>query len=277
MRVGSHLGLIALLSGTLFCAAAQADPIDISQYNDPSTLHLGPGANTPCAEGGCPIFGPTAPANLVNEVNNIESTGLDIYQESGGAPALANPVLLILAEPNNSVILTGNTVSTASLYAPYPDPVSPKSIPVQFGTTDYGINDPSGFAGLMSSGDIYSFLGVGQKANNSNSFTNWSSAELTMLGTNVTDFGIYVYSLDTNSFAGNDLINVQLSGLPEGAFAVAFGVDTKNKNVYTTPFTQAGLRDLSIPEPSTLSLFAGVLIALVVLRGRRRVRIVALP
>ena len=146
-------------------------------------------------------------------MNNIESTGLDIYQQSNGAPALANPVLLILAIPDNSVTLTNNTVTAASLYAPYPDPRSPSPIAVQFGTTDYGIKDPSGFAGLMSSGDVYSFLGVGKKADNSNSFTNWSAAELAMMDVNVTDFGIYVYSLDTAKFAGNDLIDIQLSGM----------------------------------------------------------------
>jgi hypothetical protein len=269
MRVMSRLGWVVLLSGALFTAAARADPIDTSNFTDPATLHIGPGANTSCAEGSCPIFGPNSPANLVGEVNNIQPTGLDIFQQSNGAPALANPVLLILAIPDNSVTLTKSTVSAASLYAPYPG--SPTSVSIQFGTTDYGIKDPSGFAGLMSSGDVYSFLGVGKKADNSNSFTNWSAAELAMMGVNVTDFGIYVYALDTAKFAGNDLLNIQLSGIPEGTFAVAYGVDIKGQKIYDTPFTQAGLDDHPVPEPSTVALFTGLLMALAVVRGRRRV------
>ena len=185
--------------------------------------------------------------------------------------------MLILAVPDNSLVLTNSTVTAASLYAPYPG--SPTPISFQFGTTDYGIKAGSGFAGLMSSGDVYSFLGV-SGANKSNSFTNWSAADLRMMDTSVTDFGIYVYALDTGKFAGNDLLDVQLSGIPEGTFAVAFGVDTKGKKIYDTPFTEAGLQDIPpapVPEPSTLALFAGLLMALVVLRGRRRVRTGALP
>ena len=108
-------------------------------------------------------------------------------------------MLLILAIPDTDAPLTASTITGVSLYAPYPG--SPTSASFSFGTTAYGIKNAStGFAGDMTGGDIYSFLGVGDKANNSNSFTNWSAAELRMMGVNVTGFDVYVYTLDTSAF-----------------------------------------------------------------------------
>lgn len=253
----ARFGWVVLASGVLFGTAA---------YADPATLHIGPGAGTTCATGGCPIFIGGA---LNNEVNNFDATGLDIYQNSNGAKALVDPVLLILAIPNNTVSLTAGAITSASLYAPYPGSATPVSF--GFGTTSFGINAASGFAGLMTSGDVYSFLGL-TGMNNSNSFTNWSAAELRMAGTKITDFGIYVYSIDTSHFAGNDLLDIGLSGIPEGTFAVAYGEDASGK-AYGTPFTEAGLQDVPvepIPEPSTLVLFASVLLGLLGLQARRR-------
>lgn len=155
IKSSTRFALFAALFTAIFCSGASASPIDITQLTDPATLHIGPGANTACATGGCPIFIGGA---LNGEVNNIGSTQLDIYQNSNGAQALASPVLLILAVPDNSVSLTGGSVTAASLFAPYPGSATP--VPFAFGTTAYGISAASGFAGLMSSGDIYSFLGI---------------------------------------------------------------------------------------------------------------------
>jgi hypothetical protein len=264
------LALAASFGAALFSSPASAGPIDISQLTDPATLHIGPGSNTSCATGGCPIFIGGA---LNGEVNNISPTQLDIYQNSNGAPALANPVLLILGVPNNSVTLNAGTLTGVQLYSPYPG--SPTTVPYSFGTTAYGVNAGSGFAGLMTSGqEVYSFLGI-SGADHSNSFTNWSAAELRMMGVNVSDFGIYAYALDTSGFSGNDLLNIDLSGIPEGTFAVAFGANTQH--IYDTPFTEAGLNDAppvpQLPEPSTLALFGGGLCALFrsgLMRRRRR-------
>jgi hypothetical protein len=82
---------------------------------------------------GCPIF---AGGALNGEENNISSSQLDIYQNSNGAPALANPVGLILGVPDNRV--SASTLTGVPLDAPYPG--SPTAVPFGFGTTAYGIH-----------------------------------------------------------------------------------------------------------------------------------------
>ena len=265
MRTPSRLSWIVALGGVFLCTAARADLID------PATLHIGPGAGTTCAEGGCPLYN--------NEVNAITSGTLDIFQQSnGGGTLLTDPLLLILAVPNAPANLDmSGAVTGASLIAPYPGGAA-ATVSVQFGTTSYNINDPSGFAGTMTSGDVYGFLGGDATAgDNSNNFNNLSTWDSQVLGITATGFGIYVYELQTSGFDANDLLNVSLSGVPLGTFAVAFGEDGNGK-VFDNPFTEAGLETISppphpkqsIPEPSTLALFGGLLLALGGVRSLRR-------
>ena len=124
----------------------------------------------------------------------------------------------------------------------------------------------------MTSGDIYGFLEL--KANNSNNFgnlTTWDAAD----GINATNFGIYVYAFDTNLFAGQDLIDIGLTGVPEGTFAIGFGEDSKGKS-FDTPFTEAGLNDVPfpgaapVPEPSSITILAGGIAALLLVVRQRR-------
>jgi len=269
MRKTSQLSWVLALGGVLFCTAARADLL-----LDPATLHIGPGAGTSCATGGCPLYN--------NEVNAFTPGTLDIYQNandsngnSGGL--LTDPVLLILAVPNAPANLDmSGAVTGASLIAPYPGGTTTSGIGILFGTTNYGISDPTGYAGSMTSGDVYGFLGGDlTHGDNSNSFTNLSGWDSAVLGINATSFGIYVYELQTNQFAANDLLNVSLSGIPQGTFAVAFGESADKNQIYDNAFTEAGLETLSpphpparVPEPSTLALFGALLLALAGVRAR---------
>lgn len=256
-----------------------ASPAWAGTLLDPATLHIGPGANTSCATGGCPIF---IGGSLNGEVNNIaDPTRLDIYQNSNGAPALENPVLLILSVPNTSNTSIGPSPVSASLYAPYDASSDTNSgstsVTITTGTSAYGIaTNAAGFAAFMTSSDVYSILGISH-ADASNSFQNYSAAYLRTLGTPVSNFGIYVFSIDTTAFAGNDLLDITLgSSLPEGTFAVAYGQDSNNNKLYDTPFTEAGMVDqpppVEVPEPASLSMFGAALVALGLMQWRRRGR-----
>ena len=178
---------------------------------------------------------------------------------SGGAPALVDPVLLIFGVPNTTPanLLDGSALSQANIIDDGTGTTT--AIPFSFGTASFGL-DGNGYQGLMTAGqEVYGFLGL-NSANNSNSFTNWSQWDSYINGITADNFGIYVFALDPGNaavtdFAAHDFIDVTVNGIPEGTFAVAYGMDSRGKD-YSTPFTEAGLRDRPprIPEPMTLAL-----------------------
>src|SRR6266487_3241728 len=115
---------------------------------DPATLHIGPGAGTACATG------------CGGDPNIIGTTKLDIYQNSGGAGGLDNPILLILGIANTS----GNFVTggiTDTYINPYPGGTSTAGTASTATAGTYGLKSAvSGdYFGSMTAGqEVYSFL-----------------------------------------------------------------------------------------------------------------------
>ncbi|HVI08109.1 MAG TPA: hypothetical protein VND65_07410 [Candidatus Binatia bacterium] len=196
-----------------------------------STLHIGTGAGTKCAEG-C-----AGDPNLLAGARSVS-----IYQTSNGASTLSQPVVIILGVPSqyDSLMPTMPITKLVSINS-YPGGT------VQTGTFSYaaggtyGLINPisDGYFGTMAAGqDVYSFLGLSH-ANNSNSFTNWSEEDEEYLDLTVTTFSIHVYAL--NADLGPDgLLNVSLvHNVPKGTYIVAYGENGKS---FATPFTEAGLK-----------------------------------
>jgi hypothetical protein len=134
----------------------------------------------------------------------------------------------------------------------------------------------TGFFGAMTNtkgAEAYSFLNL-SGANNSNSFTNWAGADLSINSITATSFGMYVFALTSSAtLDANGLINILFNSgaLPLGTFAIAYGCTTALANpctggdVFSTPFTEAGLTTTgrqSTPEPSSLFLFGVGILAL---------------
>ncbi len=196
-----------------------------------STLHIGSGAGSKCAEG-C-----AGDPNLLAGARSVS-----IYQTSNGASTLSQPVLIILGVPSQyDSLMPALPITKLVSINSYPGgTVKTGTFTYAAGGT-YGLINPisDGYFGTMTAGqDVYGFLGLGH-ANNSNSFTNWSAEDEEYLDLTVTTFSIHVYAL--NADLGPDgLLNVSLvHNVPKGTYIVAYGENGKS---FSTPFTEAGLK-----------------------------------
>jgi hypothetical protein len=259
------LGVAAVVI-VLWSVPASADILD------PATLHLGPGTNAGCT-GNQQITGCGGDPNLVT------GNHVTIYQNSGGADPLIAPQLLFFAVPNDATDLLGatNPIGGVTYTNPFPGGTVTAGSSGAIASGQFGINDrPAGstfFYGNMSSGDIYTFLGLsGPGVDASNNVSNYMSADAS-LGISADNWGIYGFALSGQTLDANGVVDALLSTmLPTGSFAAAYGQG--GGKVYVNPFTEADLLTPTVPapEPSALSLMtlAGAALALVSgLRTRR--------
>ena len=260
-----RLTILALILGLGVSSLALADTIT---EEDPEVLFIGTGTGTPCAGGGCPLYG--------NEVNGIGVSLLSIHENGDGQPQLLSPLLLIIGVPNAPSGSAAPGISSVS-------PLGTGQLGGPSGADAYmgrwGFT--TGFGGTFTSssgGSVYSFLGLVFPASPSESFANWSAAEQYVTGITPTGFGIYVYTLMDTGISGGSTIDISFaSSLPVGTFVVAYGCSQVASDgscrpmgkVFGTPFTQSGL--VITPEADALTLLAfGLVFVGIALRGRRR-------
>jgi hypothetical protein len=217
-----------------------------------ATLHIGFGAGTACAQGcgGDPNLSGSA------------SSSVDIFQNSGGAATITNP-MLILAVPNGNTV---PSIASETDYNPY---------------TGAATGGTVGSASLLSTtapftssstGDVYSALGLVQQGTgtNSDSYVNLQAAE-TANGITATSFTLYEIGI-TSNLGAKGLANVTFgSSLPVGTFAFGYGVSDQT---YSTPFTEAGLitrgkTPPSVPEPTSMLMLGGGLSVIGLLMRKR--------
>ena len=192
-----------------------------AQLLDPSTLQIGSSTS-----------GGLDPVQLGTGVTTVTVTNV-----SNGAGDLNTPWYLILGLVNAS----SDSVKISAING---TPVTP-----------YGFS----FSATMGAGqEAYSQLGLDAGTNNSNSFVNWSGAELSIDGIPATSFGLFAYQINpTLSGGGTDSITFN-SSLPVGTFVIAYGTTgIPPSKAFDTPFTEAGLttgQNHPVPVPSSMVL-----------------------
>lgn len=295
IRTSKWVCCLILLVG-LF--SARLSWADILPGDDPAVLHIGNGVggdtistyNSGCATGGCYLYSPSGSGNP-SEVNGFTNT-VDIYMNSGGAKAQTSPVLLILGVPNDTTgtQLDVSAIQSVDLYHKNNSTLTiTKNVPFTFGdpnNTFHATGGTSGYQGSFTTGgftpvggnfktykgqpDVYEVLNL--TGNGSNNFVNWAGADLQINGINATNFGIYVFAIQTNRFDSWDALNMTFAkDVPVGTMIVAYGQYPNAQtagDAFTTPFTESGIRTRKIPEPGTLSIIGFGLLTIGLLRYR---------
>ena len=260
----NRIGLAAVL---LFLLALVYPP---SQAHAGATLFI---SNPTCSNFTSPNPSPCGnylyPPSSPTEAESIPSNALGILQNSGGASASVNPLLLILGVPNTGSDYSAPAITLSSGTGAIGHVDS-------FGAVFGGSwNTSTGFAGDFTAAfknkkgpsDVYSFMGLQGPTNGSNSFVNWAGADSAVNSITATEFGIYVYELentDINTSGGKQTVTVNFaSSLDKGTFAVAYSQDGfALGTIFDTPFTEAGLTTSGktpppppqVPEPGTMAL-----------------------
>jgi hypothetical protein len=134
----------------------------------------------------------------------------------------------------------------------------------------YGLTATTATFTSSSVGSAFAQLGL--SAGGSENFGNWSGADTAAGFAAPTSFTLYTFAIDTE--LTSTPITVNLSGAGDGSFILAYsciddtGCDTEG-DVAQTVFTNTGLVDSKVPEPSSLGLLGLGLLGLVAFTVRR--------
>ncbi len=232
----------------------------------------------PLALAGSIVMVPMAPESAMGDVIDPQI----FIQQSGSSPAGGDPNLItdpgafvvgvagnfVLQNPLLLIVGAYNGMGTPSIT--YGGGVSVAAV----GT--YGLTKASAIYTSMSSGSAYSQLGL--QAGGSESFVNWANADLADGFAQPSSFSLYAFALDTNLTSGNP-ITVEESGAANGSFIIGYDCNagTGGENgcatrgdIGQTPFTNAGLDAVTVPDPGTpLLMGIGALGMVAALRRRR--------